>query len=84
MGIKAITFGNVIIASSGAANDPTTLSHEDVHVAQYENQGLLLYPDYLSQSLFDKLLAGDAYGLIEQELEADRLKGTKKPECGCP
>ena len=84
--IAAITFGNVIVYNSSAdlPNNPALLRHERVHTRQYSRQGVLFYPDYVTQSLFNALLVGDGYNLINQELEANRagaLEASNRWDC---
>ncbi len=47
---RAITFGHVVLGTEPL--DDTTLTHELVHVAQYERWGVLFVPAYLLAALF--------------------------------
>ncbi|MEO8218882.1 MAG: RHS repeat-associated core domain-containing protein [Acidobacteriota bacterium] len=75
IGAQGVTFGNVVIVNKNGLSDARTLLHESKHVEQYSRQGLLFYPDYASQYLFNWIAMGDRYAgyrVISQELEANR------------
>lgn len=56
----AITFGHVIVATSGCELDALR-AHEHVHVRQYEVLGLLFFPAYAAASLVALLRGRDPY-----------------------
>jgi hypothetical protein len=71
---EAITYGNVIIADSNGLQSKQTMNHELKHVAQYEVQGILFYPDYGTQYVFNWIALGDqnaTYNTVQQEIEAN-------------
>lgn len=73
-GAEAITYGNVIIADSKGLRSKQTMDHELKHVKQSEVQGVLFYPDYATQYLFNRLALGDqdaGYQTVRQEIEAN-------------
>ena len=70
IGIVAITFGHVILASNRIALEQSR-THELVHVRQYELWGPFFIPAYLAASLMARLRGGHSYYDNRFEREAE-------------
>jgi hypothetical protein len=60
IGIAAITFGHVILATDAGTLERTR-AHELIHVRQYEAWGPFFIPAYLVASLMARLRGGHSY-----------------------
>lgn len=73
VGIRAVTFGHVILGPS-AAELERSRGHEQVHVRQYERWGPFFLPAYAASSLWQLLRRKDVYFDNAFEREAHALE----------
>ena len=71
---RAITFGHVVLSIDEL--DDATLTHERVHVRQYERWGPLFVPAYLLATVATKLRGGHHYRDNPFEIAARRVSAT--------
>lgn len=73
---RAITFGHVVLCVDEADED--LLTHELVHVRQYERWGPLFVPVYLIASVVARLRGGRAYADNRFEVAARSTGGSSR------